>query len=350
MSEDIIIALITVGGSLIGSIIGAYATVKAAGIKIQKPTSQTISEVKKQKPHWIWGMLGGAIVGAGVTLVVLVIMGIIPTSSPTPTQAIAEITPDSPSEVLTEDAVNTPVPKPTNTLISPTNTPLPPTHTPLPPTPTVANVSYYDNFNNTAFDGEYNKNLWKYEGTQHVDVKQENGALTFTTNTFPESGSNSLTPSLHNAWSLEQLALMETKMKLDSSKRGQGSFIQISAYTDLSGRDWWTECMLNNSEFETPFFFCDIHSGERTEDNEPVFEYQTPVFFDLEYDIWYTARIEIDPDTTEIAFYLNDKLIGSHIPKDATQLQQTTFSLGLGSWADANDTFVGYFDDVRFGQ
>lgn len=60
---------------------------------------------------------------------------------------------------------------------------------------------------------------------------------------------------MYDAWSLEQLALMEAKMKLDSSKRGQDSFIQISAYTDLSGRDWWPECILDNSEFETPFFY-----------------------------------------------------------------------------------------------
>lgn len=107
--------------------------------------------------------------------------------------------------------------------------------------------------------------------------------------------------------------------------------------------------MLNNGEYEYTFFFCNIHSGERTDDDVPVYEYQTSVF-NGNYDEWYTARIKIDIESVELSFYLNGKLIGSHIPIDAKELRQASFSPSIGSWVNSDEQFLGYFDDVRFGE
>ncbi len=210
-------------------------------------------------------------------------------------------------------------------------------------------VSSYDDFDDMQYDNSYNLNLWEYEGTRHIDVEQVNGVLVFSTNSFPESANGRMSPIYNSTWSLENLPIIEAKLQLDSSKRGQGSFIKIITYTELSGRDWWSECMLNNGEYEYTFFFCDIYSGERTEDDMPVYEYQTSVF-NGNYDEWYTARIEIDAETIEFSFYLNGKLIGSHVPKDAEELQQASFSPSIGSWANSDEQFLGYFDDVRFDE
>jgi len=66
-------------------------------------------------------------------------------------------------------------------------------------------------------------------------------------------------------------------------------------------------------------------------------------------DTWYTTRIEPDPDTATLYFYLNGQLIGSHTPLDAAAL------VAAGNIRcevsvlnnDANTTVTRYVDDVR---
>lgn len=88
MSEGIIIALITAIGSLLGGVIGqiitASATVKAAAIKekVNLPTSS-----KEEQPR-SWGrMIGGALIGAIATLIILSLLGIFPPDKQNPPTA-----------------------------------------------------------------------------------------------------------------------------------------------------------------------------------------------------------------------------------------------------------------------
>ncbi|MCP4139035.1 MAG: hypothetical protein GY755_01890 [Chloroflexi bacterium] len=77
MSEGIIIALITATGSLLGGIIGqlisASAMLKAAALKENPIQSPVIKERKKLS---LSGILKGALLGAVLTLAVLLIMGL----------------------------------------------------------------------------------------------------------------------------------------------------------------------------------------------------------------------------------------------------------------------------------
>ncbi|HXD11602.1 MAG TPA: hypothetical protein VN653_16170 [Anaerolineales bacterium] len=77
MSEDnvanIIIALITATGSIVGGYIGARATIIAAEMKAK--SNQTPSN-NGEKPSLWSGIFGGAVVGAALTLVVLFLLGV----------------------------------------------------------------------------------------------------------------------------------------------------------------------------------------------------------------------------------------------------------------------------------
>src|SRR5687767_5902087 len=66
MSENIIIAIITLSGSIIGAVIGAFATITAAQVK-ENPISSKPFSLKQKK--WV-SILFGAIVG-GVGLLIL---------------------------------------------------------------------------------------------------------------------------------------------------------------------------------------------------------------------------------------------------------------------------------------
>ena len=101
MSEGIIIALITAFGSLLGGIIGqlitASATIKAATIKEKiNPTPSN----KDKKPH-SWGIvIGGAIIGAIATLVILSLFGMFPPrTKATPTPIVTNETPTNTGEL-----------------------------------------------------------------------------------------------------------------------------------------------------------------------------------------------------------------------------------------------------------
>jgi hypothetical protein len=104
MSEGIVIALITAIGSLLGGVIGqkivASATVRAAEIKTNP---NRISDSKSKKPLSLSGILGGALIGAVLTLVVLAAFGMLnfgknnlPTSPPIPTDVLNQL-PNDPS-------------------------------------------------------------------------------------------------------------------------------------------------------------------------------------------------------------------------------------------------------------
>lgn len=98
MSEGIIIALITAIGSLLGGIIGqiitASATVKAAKIKEEANLPQLSKDEKTRS----WGrVITGAVFGAIATLIILFLLGMIPpnTENPPPTAIAVTKTPVS---------------------------------------------------------------------------------------------------------------------------------------------------------------------------------------------------------------------------------------------------------------
>lgn len=116
MSEGIIIALITAIGSLLGGIIGqiivASATVRAAHIKANP--NQT-SDINSDKSLSLSGILGGALIGAVLTLGALAIFGVLnfgKSNSPvspttvifTPTAVILPTEVVQVAEIITPDA------------------------------------------------------------------------------------------------------------------------------------------------------------------------------------------------------------------------------------------------------
>ena len=58
--------------------------------------------------------------------------------------------------------------------------------------------------------------------------------------------------------------------------------------------------------------------------------------------------IEVDPQTARVRFYVDDQLIGSHVPADAEALRLAQFHSDVHAWNnDANTYATRYVDDVR---
>ena len=204
-------------------------------------------------------------------------------------------------------------------------------------------IALYDNFNDIAFDGFYSPLKWVAYPDDQVTVKQSNGALVFT-NTANAPGHwfelNLIQPPQRT---LKQLQRVELRMKVSSDHHGGWDNTEMLINSnDIAGHGWWTMCGMVG---QGPQFGCEITTysgGVYTQ------EYST-AWVPTSYNAWYTAKIEIDPNTALLRFYLNGTLIGSHTAADATALVNAkNFVPKLVVYtSDPNTYGTRYVDDVK---
>ena len=108
--------------------------------------------------------------------------------------------------------------------------------------------------------------------------------------------------------------------------------------------------MYGGSEKPQPYITCHVRAKLA---GDWRYEYGTswgtghPAFVD--YETWHTVRIEADPSTANLCFYLDGVMLGCHTPNDAAALKVSNrLGVRLEIWnSGANDTGTRYVDDVR---
>jgi tetratricopeptide (TPR) repeat protein len=235
----------------------------------------------------------------------------------------------------------------TQTAQAPTATPNP-TRTPQPtptPTPTMdADPTVYDNFNNSAFNGKYNTRLWSGGTAEELRVQQRNGFLEFSSSPSPTGEDRTLDPRRLEQLTLENFNFFESKLRLVDHV-GKLAFVKIQLFADLKQKGWWTQCRLNASQNESPYFVCDVYTMFGGNNQEYITK---PIV--VNYNTWYTVRIHIDPQTGGLDFYLDNQRVDTYMPKDAAELRNAGFTARLGVWQESNSSVLGQVDDVRIGQ
>ncbi len=244
----------------------------------------------------------------------------------------------------TPKPTNTPTPNPTSTL---TNTPHP-TNTSHPiPTPTAtidSDPTVYDNFNNPAFDGSFNQSQWQYRHERQRQVAQQDGIL-IATHDPKTDATVGLTAQKYNSVTLDTLTNMtptfwETKIMLDTNKHEGNVHINLGAKLP-DGSDWFSSCLIDVNE-----------DGANCWDT--VWPWEEEHFYSTEWKsvapgTWHTVRIELDPNTMTLTYYIDGDLFGSHVPVKAEELKNARFSLEIGSWGEIGEEVIGHFDYVRMG-
>jgi sugar lactone lactonase YvrE len=205
-------------------------------------------------------------------------------------------------------------------------------------------IALYDDFNNPAFDGFYNPLKWRFWGDENYFSARQQGGVLVITNTLstPASVGLNLPLAMPMERTLRQVQRFQARMKLSSGTSGTGATIQIMH--DFNGSGWWTQCSLNVYG-SAPYFGCDITNY--TPGNFQA-EYGVSWPTPLNFDTWYTARIEIDPNTAQVCFYLDNNPLGCRIPSNANALKTyNDFIPRLVSWnGRAGATGTRYFDDI----
>ena len=205
-------------------------------------------------------------------------------------------------------------------------------------------IALYDDFSNPSFNGFYNPVRWGFWGdSNYFTARQQGGALLITnTLSTPADAGLDMPLAIPLERTLRQVQRFQARMMVSSGTSGTGAKIQIMR--DVNGSGWWTQCGLNVYG-SSPGFGCDITNY--TPGNYQA-EYGVSWPGPLNFDTWYTARIEIDPNTARVCFYLDNNQLGCHTPSNADALKTyNDFVPRIGSWnGQAGATGTRYFDDV----
>jgi len=204
----------------------------------------------------------------------------------------------------------------------------------------------YDDFNNPAYDGSYNPAKWRPEGNDAFEIKQQGGALVFSSgNNLPPQQGAGLQLRQPGARSLKQLQVFEGKLKISSDHAGGYASVELFIRADgIAGHNWWTQCMLGTSGGSQASFYCDV-----TTDPGGVFKVEYSTSTPAKLDTWQIFRIEINSATAELRFYLDSAFIGNYVPNDAAALiTANTFRPKVTVWnGNASTGATRYVDDVR---
>ena len=206
----------------------------------------------------------------------------------------------------------------------------------------------YDDFNDAAWDGAWNPARWQRSASDStVSFHQQVGALVITNLASANPSGTSLIASRpqYRRWS--QVQQVEARVRMNSDRSGGWSPVGIALYADeTNGHTWFAHCSLGaNGSMSQASFGCSVFISQGN--NYPS-EYATPAV-SVDYNTWHTARIETDPNTANVRFYLDNTLIGSHIPTDATALLASDqVQVAITIWgADSSSSATRYVDDVR---
>lgn len=194
-----------------------------------------------------------------------------------------------------------------------------------------------DDFSNSSYDGKYDTSLWNCSGCTlgNVSVKQEDNVVRI------EADNSSQGLTAQASWLLEYVNYIQGKMNLQSTD-AVGGFASLGFGIPTEVGQWQTMCSIigNQNPAGQTNYGCEVCT---TINGQYVCEYTTESF-PVDYNSWHTAKIEIAPKTFEFLFYLDDKLIGEHIPTNVNELKGKFLRVFFGVTADKN--IVGYFDDM----
>ena len=181
-------------------------------------------------------------------------------------------------------------------------------------------------------DSSYDHQVWVCTAGSCDDQNmfQQNGTLVFK---FTGSDLWGGIMRSQAAWKPEDLVSIEGKLRLGANTRG-GAWLGIDSQ-GWQGVEKGGNCSISvNPEDNTPHIGCNIGpDGEK--------EYLTPDQY-VEYDTWYSVRIDFDPVTQEQTYYVDGELIGQYLPKISTN----SVSAILGVWRDGDNLVEAYIDDI----
>jgi hypothetical protein len=106
---------------------------------------------------------------------------------------------------------------------------------------------------------------------------------------------------------------------------------------------WWAGCGIQpQAEEALPYLWC----GQWTSTPVPTFAYMSDPIL-LEYDRWYTVRLEFIPGTNEFRSYLDGEFVHSWSPTGMEEILGKELFVTIGTWTGEDTLLTGLVDDVH---
>jgi hypothetical protein len=230
-------------------------------------------------------------------------------------------------------ATNEPTPNPIN------NSAILATNEPTPNPIKNSGIDVYDDFNNSEYDGRYNEGVWLNYVSPPDEAVQENGVLALRLENT-DSDEIVLVSKHYNNKKISYPISFEADLRLQSfdipNVEDSKGVVAITIDTDDTV-DWYTECgIVGTSYVPEPYVGCFANN------------YGTD-YPNVYLDTWQTFRIEIDPATMGITYYLNNQQIGVHTPTSVDRIKNAALTFMIKAWRNTPGPgeVIGYVDNVK---
>jgi hypothetical protein len=200
----------------------------------------------------------------------------------------------------------------------------------------------YDNFDNPTFEGQFDPELWEpWEDIDECEAVQEDGVLRFSCTQPDGSGLNALH---YQGLEFGQIGFVEARLKLDGDMPAGWGAVSVLLTSSL---DSWAYCSLNGGPEQTQ---AQLSCGVASDRNGMFTEEYRADGPAVAYDTWHIVRIETNPESGELTFFVDGQPIGAHTPAEIELLKSAQFNAELQLYLEDGSLITGYFDDIRIGQ
>jgi hypothetical protein len=196
----------------------------------------------------------------------------------------------------------------------------------------------YDDFNNSAYDGGYNKSLWNvYTDSKSYVVSQSEGKMSLSVTDQSEVSLGRGYPKI------AEPSFFEARLYLDPQTTNSGTHLVI----ELGNADGFSICYISRTgDFAQQIVCYSEYYGKKV---------------DAEINVsgilpgWHILRFEIDPETMTISSVVDGGQVAQFIPEEVipdhfNEFKQSSynFSITLHNLGPSKAP-VGYIDYVRIG-
>jgi hypothetical protein len=191
-----------------------------------------------------------------------------------------------------------------------------------------------------TFSGSPDEALQGFELSNPEALWVEDGALAVVSAPGPNDLHAYVTTSAIYPFRIERPMFFESSLLLTEGTGDRA--INMYLIADLGGgRSWGPSCSLNVAEPAVVMCGQDASIGSS--------DWDMAAYVPVTFDTWHTLRIEINPDTMLVSYYVDGRLVGTLQPGDVDILREAAYSLDFSSWSPDTTSVTGRIDNVRVG-
>jgi serine/threonine protein kinase len=196
----------------------------------------------------------------------------------------------------------------------------------------------YDNFDDPAFDGNFNPTQWAFFSDTENGGQAVQAAGELELERYDQAaGAIGLEAVAYNQ-SLQAPTFFAADLMLTGPQNGH---VYLAVGPEWLSKEY-ADCIFGHTD-ETGAIDCNYYYV-----NEDSLAYEMSDY-PVEYNTWHTVKIEVDPTTMTFTFYIDDELIDTFTSARTKTIKNVNFTFNIGLWGESDEPLTGYVDNVRVG-